>query len=166
MGPSRGPPRRFWVKQHLISNPSIPSQAGSLFTGAGKHRNPFPVMVSGGRRKTWTAAALGTPGDSGGDKYVLRFRELRSTRAGEFSYYLLNEQLNEDILVNGLIKSFLTSRGSQGSAAAAWEEDSLQEFTQKETNDAQQDQDAVVSVTHFCSSKTQKSSEAALPPQS
>lgn len=45
-GPSRGPPRRFWVKQHLISNPSIPSQAGSLFTGAGKHRNPFLVRVS------------------------------------------------------------------------------------------------------------------------
>jgi len=42
-GPSRGPRRRFWVKQHPISNPSIPSQAGSLFTGAGKHRNPFPV---------------------------------------------------------------------------------------------------------------------------
>lgn len=54
-----------------------------MFTGAGKHRNPFPVRVSGGRRKTWTAAALGLLGDSGGDEYVLRFRELRST--GKFS---------------------------------------------------------------------------------
>lgn len=40
-------------------------------------------LADGG--KTWTAAALGVPGDSGGDKYVLRFRELRSTCAGKFS---------------------------------------------------------------------------------
>lgn len=62
-GPSRGPPRRFWVKQHLISNPSIPSQAGSLFTGVGKHRNPFLVRVSQKKTATKnldTAAAVGT----------------------------------------------------------------------------------------------------------
>lgn len=47
-GASRGPQRRFWVKQHPISNPSIPSRAGSLFTGAGKQRNPFLVRVSRG----------------------------------------------------------------------------------------------------------------------
>lgn len=58
-GPSQGPWRRFWVKQHPISNPSIPSQAGNLFTGAGKHRNPFLVRVSRGCNKNLDRRSFG-----------------------------------------------------------------------------------------------------------
>ena len=63
-GPSRGPRRRFWVKQHPISNPSIPSQAGSLFTGAGKHRNPFLVRVSHGCNKNLDRRSFGECGET------------------------------------------------------------------------------------------------------
>lgn len=60
-GPSRGPQRRFWVKQHPISNPSIPSQAGSLFIGAGKHHNPFLVRVSRGCNKKLDSRSFREP---------------------------------------------------------------------------------------------------------